>query len=1405
MASQEASIIVDHEQRHKGNGMSYKYLLMRTDRPLSSGYAKMIFSRALCLTSRSLSFAARRTWAILVLFTLVATIPQHPATAAWIQTNGPEGGIITTIEIDPHNPDILYAAGHGGSVFKSMDNGDSWKMLTPFVHPGWVISDIIIPPQDNGTIYALSGNLFKTVDGGQAWRSFLEGLSPTSVTMDSSNPQRLAVGTRGGLVLLTTDGGENWTDISGNLPGERIADIAFGAANELWVGTVNNGNGRLYHTRNLGVSWEKVDLGQRAATDILSLFVDREDKKVVYVGLSDSNNEVFNGTLDDYLFKTIDGGDSWSSLHLPGLMDTMINVIGAAPGDSVFYVGTGGYVYKSLDGGKTWTWISLPGHNGEVSDIAVDSRDHAIVYIPRRSHGIAKSMDAGESWAILDRGLHNTHVSLLAMPNTPGTKTLYASTVSGEGTFKTTNRGQSWRNVTGDMHPWADELVVSPHSPESVWEVADVGNVYVSENGGKKWNAIVTTTGASTGFRFGSVYAFASAPSDQTIMYALKNGFGIFKSTNNGMVWRFLHHSEIDYTYSLAVHPQNPNVVYSGYSPKPFQDWAMIRRTRDGGDTWDTSLKIPGSKGITSVAIDPGNPATIYAGSTGEGGELWVSRNAGDSWSKLNEYFTFTNIHAMAVHPSKPDVAYAGVWGGGTYSTADGGKTWARLANDPTISASAILIDPHLPDLMYLADRTAPRIYRSEDGGKSWKCYFDAGTNYYRVMTAILAPSAPNVMYASLFTYGGPMAGEVFRIENGVALNVTGGLPRLPVALAVDPLHENVVYAVLHGSGVYKTENGGLTWVELSGSESGLPQNPTFGFNGLIIAPNDNKLLYLLGGCDVDVGLEHSGADLSVMQTVYKSSDAGQTWVNMNDGMLGSSSGSIKGLAVSPQDPDLLYLGTAKGAFRSIDGGKSWSSVSTGLKFRNTAGVALNADGTRLYAPTLGGGVFSGTVNPTTREVVWEKASRLKATVYQVQVAVHPSKPKILYAGAYPGGIFKSSDGGTHWMECNFGMASFSIDDPNRQGYYAFAMAPSKPDVLSLGLYGVGVYKSIDGAGTWQPMHGTDRKMRGKPITSLAVDPNNPDMVYVATENGVFCTVDGGENWNGFNSGLECLDVRVISLGSGGGLYAGTKGYELFTYDRVADSWKQMTGFRNYGTFWPIWNDRPLYQYTSLLFHPTLSNTIYMGTFPAGVFKSQDGGKTWRERTVGWTNDGVFYLVFHPKNPKVIYAGTYNGVSVSKDNGMHWKKIDKGWPAEQWVFSIDFDPRNPKIMYACSKNGENEGTGREGFHGTVMKSTNGGASWFPIVNGLNVNQELYKIIADKVRPGTLYLATSGEGVWISRDAGLHWKPWNEGLTNLVAGTNGNNVTNAMICSPDWKHIFFGTAGSGVFRRSLPAQ
>jgi photosystem II stability/assembly factor-like uncharacterized protein len=101
-----------------------------------------------------------------------------------------------------------------------------------------------------------------------------------------------------------------------------------------------------------------------------------------------------------------------------------------------------------------------------------------------------------------------------------------------------------------------------------------------------------------------------------------------------------------------------------------------------------------------------------------------------------------------------------------------------------------------------------------------------------------------------------------------------------------------------------------------------------------------------------------------------------------------------------------------------------------------------------------------------------------------------------------------------------------------------------------------------------------------------------------------------------------------------------------------------------------------------------------------------------------------------------------------------------------------------------------------------MKSTDGGANWFAITSGLDLNKEFYKIIVDKFNSNILYLATQNDGVFISENAGKTWQTFNDGLTNLQAGTNGNNVTNTMALSEDGKVLYFGSAGSGMFRRYL---
>ncbi len=1322
----------------------------------------------------------------------------RPQPAPWTQTNGPSGGLMDAVEMHPSNPSILFAGGVGG-VYKSSDAGQTWQLLPAFISPVQRVTRLLVDPGNPQVMYALSGQLYKTTDGGLNWETLDNGRWFRTVTMDTSDPQHLLAGDNSGQVFLSTNGGAAWSIIS-NLPARPILALAFAGENEFWAGCGADPDthlGLLYHTTTGGASWTAMTLGQSPETEVYSIFVDPQNSAVVHVGMQNIYNEMFNPSTSAYLFRTANGGGNWSTLHLPQT-DSTVDIIGKDLSAGWLYVNTGRNLFKSANGIDAWVAIMPANAAADGSrDIAIHPVDGNKLYLPSPFRGgIYYTANGGSTWTKYTQGLLNTSVSLLALGNASGS-VAYAAAVSGEGTYKTSDYGATWSNVTegGISHPWADELRVSPVDPQTVWEVADVGKLFVSKNGGSTW-AMAFDPQNGYGFRAGTVSALALAPSDPDIQYAVKSGFGIFKSTNGGWWWDFLQRSEVDYSYSLAVHPTDPDTVFSGYVPKPFQDWAMLRRSQDGGDTWTTVLSVTHSTGITSVTFDPQDPQRMYAGSGGAaangGGQIYHSLDGGGSWSPLNPHFTMLTVWGqpqLVGDPSNPSTAYAATWLGGTWKTTDAGESWTRLADAP-LSATSLSLDPANPAVIYASDRTAPKIWKSADGGLNWFTVADFSADHAFLVNRVLATSG--AVYAATFGPG-IHDGKLYRSVNGGAtwVDIMHNLPRSVLDIAVHPTNAEIIYVTTHIYGAYKTVNGGADWTEMTGF-------PDIGGYDIEIDPVTPDTVFAagLGNTTVPDWVLPGGYTFSDSPGVYRSQDGGVTWHQVL-----SNSNECRAVRFHPANHNLLFAtALSDGFFFSPDNGTTWYNMPlTHLDTYNL--TAVWAAGDKIYAGTQGFGVYAGDLDPTTGAVTWVpgRSNKPVPDVYNLQVQVDPADSQRIYVSANPGGLFRSDDGGNSWFDKNFLTPSVAVDDPRRQGYYNFAIHPADSSEVWVGTWGKGVYKSYDGQDYNIGANGSSGVMFGKHINALLFHPTLGWLA--ASEEGIFRTDDDGTTWQDFSDGLATTQVRTLNRGAAGTLYAGTAGYELYYRQAQDDAWHQLRAFSNFGTFWPIWNDRPLYQYTTLLFHPTDANIVYFGAFPSGIFKSLDGGTSWREYNVGWLNDGVFSLAFHPQDTQVIYAGTYNGVSRSLDGGQHWERWDNGWPGEQWVFSLDFDPDNPDILYACSKNGENEGTGRDDFHGTVMKSTDGGESWFPITTGLDLNQEFYKIIVDRFDPQIVYLATQRQGVFISYNGGAYWQPWNTGLTNLTAGVNGNNVTNTMALSGDGMTLYFGTAGSGVFRRS----
>jgi photosystem II stability/assembly factor-like uncharacterized protein len=629
------------------------------------------------------------------------------------------------------------------------------------------------------------------------------------------------------------------------------------------------------------------------------------------------------------------------------------------------------------------------------------------------------------------------------------------------------------------------------------------------------------------------------------------------------------------------------------------------------------------------------------------------------------------------------------------------------------------------------------------------------------------------------------------------------------------PSQPNVFYIGVNNGGVWKTTDYGRTWFPIFDDE------PTGSIGALAVAPSNPDIIYVGSG----EGLQRP--DLSTGDGIYKSVDAGKTWkhLGLRDGQ------QIGAIIVDPRDPQRLFVAVLghpygpneeRGVFRSTDGGETFQKVL--YKDENTGAIALAFDPKDpgiIYADLWAGrqgpwengawqGPNSGLFKSTDGGNTWRQLTNGLPTTQQglgrIGFAIAPSDSNTLYAlvdAPQLGGLFRSDDAGETWRRIctdpriwgrGSDFAEVKVDPRNKEVVYSANVA---------------TYKSTDGGKSFTAFKGAPG---GDDYHTLWINPETPQIMLLASDQGAVVTVNGGDSWSSwynqptaqfyhvntdnqfpywvYGGQQESGSAAVVSRGDSGAITARdwrTVGVEEYGYvapdplnphrifgGRITRFDKRTGQVQNVSPE-PVRSGKYRVVRTApVIFSPVDPHVLF---YAANVlFKTTDGGNSWqtispdlsRERpevpaSIGifrkpematQQRRGVIYTVAPSyKDVNVIWAGTDDGlIHITRNGGKSWQNVTP--PAiDSWskVSIIDAGRFDADTAYAAVNR-----IRLDDQRPHIYRTHDGGKNWKEITNGLPENAPVNVIREDPVRKGLLFAGTE-RAVYASFDDGDNWQ------------------------------------------------
>ncbi len=637
-------------------------------------------------------------------------------------------------------------------------------------------------------------------------------------------------------------------------------------------------------------------------------------------------------------------------------------------------------------------------------------------------------------------------------------------------------------------------------------------------------------------------------------------------------------------------------------------------------------------------------------------------------------------------------------------------------------------------------------------------------------------------------------------------------------ALDFDPTDASVVYAGT-GGGVWKSTDGGGSWLPMSES---IPVNE---IGALRVLPWASQTV-LIGtgvGSGATFSFSQGGAGAGPFGIgILKSTDAGTTW---NATGLSTSLGGSSGFNAIEANPltGTILAAANNGVFRSTDDGDTWTQVHTGGNFWDVKwkpGDAARVYVTKGRDPFLNTQTNNGVEVSTDDGLTFSPAGTGQpagTNLSHIRLGVTPSNPSVIYA--HYGeivtnatlGIYRSTDDGATWAVRNN-----TLNMSTAQSWYnnILAVDPVDPDVVIAG--GVSLHRSTDGGVTFTAIPSGALGTATVPHVdyhALVREPGSLTNYWVGTDGGPWRSTDGGVTWQERRSSLATFQLYDICVSQVDSAYV------------LAGS--QDSGFfeRSSG----VWNNSRVGDGMMCHIHPTIADRYYAEAQNGALFKTINGGQTWRSITFGITGFPIWVNAFEmdPNRFRTIFTARNNGIWRSLDAGDTWVNVaphparwisvspvdgdvvwtlsnfagvwrstDGGdtwaaspsWPAPGMETKIEAHPTDPAAALVTAG-----GYGTGGPH--VLLTTDGGTSWQDVTGDLP-DQPANTLLVDPLFPSHWYVG-SDTGVWSTTDAGATWFPFGSGLAaavvtdlelqfatrKLMAGTFGRGVWETTLANP----------------------